>query len=56
MYIQDIALPSGCDRNKKRIKMIQNYSSRNSEKSSVNDDGQGWSGVDTRHAEDVSGK
>ena len=54
MYVQDVALPSGSEKNKKRTARIQNYSSRSSTKSSHNDNRQGLSDVDSVHT-DVSG-
>ena len=55
MYIQDIALPSSSNKNKKKISMTQDYT-RQSLKSSHSEDRQGWSGNDTRPATDISGK
>ena len=53
MYIQDIALPSGKDRNKKLTG--KDYSSRGSIKLSQNDNRQVWSEGDTRQREEMTG-
>lgn len=55
MYVQDVALPSGSENNKKKRTRTQGNSSRSSMKSSHNDDRQGLSHVDSTLTEDVSG-
>lgn len=55
MYIQDVALPSSSNKNKKKTNPPQDYS-RQSLKSSHSEDRQGWSENDTRQATDISGK
>ena len=56
MYIQDVALPSGIDRNKKRINRIQDYSRRTYIKSSHTGDRQDWNSPDTSQTEAIAGK
>ena len=56
MYVQDIALPSGSDRSKKRIDKMQDYSSQRSASSSLSDNRQQWNDVDTRLTKNESGK
>lgn len=56
MYVQDVALPSGSNRNKKKAERTQNYSSSNSLKSSFNDDGQTWCEENMRQIGNSSGK
>ena len=53
MYVQDVALPTVSNKNKKKA---QNYSSRNSLKSSFNDDRQAWCEGNIRRVGNVSGE
>lgn len=53
MYVQDVALPSGSDRNKKKA---EDYSSRTSTKSSDTNDRQNWCEGSTGQTANISGK
>lgn len=53
MYVQDVALPSGSDRNKKKA---GDYSSRTSTKSSDTNDRQNWCEGSTEQTANISGK
>lgn len=53
MYVQDVALPSSRNRNKKRTDMAPDYSRM---KSSHNNDRPGWNDVDTNQTEAVAGE
>lgn len=56
MYLQDVALPSGSGRNKKRTDRTQDYSSRQCIKSSQNQNRRGWSEEETLQTENITGK
>lgn len=56
MYVQDVSLPPGIERKKKKTDRTQDYSSRSSMKSSHNDDRLGWNDVDTRQTELMGGE
>lgn len=56
MYVQDIALPSGSDRNKERINRMPDYSSQSSIKSSLSGNRQECNVVDSQLTKDGSGE
>lgn len=56
MYVQDIALPSGSDRNKERIDRMPDYSSQRSVKSSLRGNKQECNVVDSQLIKDGSGE
>lgn len=56
MYVQDIALPSGSNKNNKRSNRTQDYSSKSSIKSSHHENRDVWSDVESRHCEGETGE
>lgn len=56
MYVQDVALPSSRNRNKKRTDMAPDYFSNSSMKSSHNNDRPGWNDADTNQTEAAAGE
>lgn len=56
MYVQDVALPSSRNRNKKRTDMAPDYSSNSSMKSSHYNDRPGRNDADTSQTEAVAGE
>ena len=56
MYVQDVALPSGSDRNEKKTGRMQVYSSRKSMKSSQNESRLVWHEEETVQSKDINGE